>query len=172
MMKLRWLLSIAILALLVFTIKIYQIEGISMEGFAKDESHLAGVRILFNIPALYGLAFGDKVVVDYDNGQGYHPLIKYIAGLPGDTCFIVRCFDFKLFRIRGKDHHTDFFQNQESEDYFQGRNEEKLNCQTDVIVLDGSYYVMGKNAYNSTDSRAFGPISFSSLKAKILCRLD
>ena len=72
-MKIRWLLFIAILALLVFTIKIYKIEGISMEGFAKDQSHLAGVRIFFNMPALYGLSYGDKVVVDYDNGQGYHP---------------------------------------------------------------------------------------------------
>lgn len=84
--------------------------------------------------------------------------IKRVIGLPGEH---VQIKDGKVF-INGKEL---------EEKYLNGIETGDMNgIFTDVIVPDGTLFVMGDNRPHSTDSRCFGCIPFEKIEGKVVLR--
>lgn len=97
---------------------------------------------------------GEIVVFDYEGKN----LIKRIIGIPGD---IVDILDGKVY-INGK---------LLDESVYLGKNHETFTFSKSPIafpykVPEGTYFVLGDNRRNSSDSRVIGPISSTSIIAK------
>jgi len=84
--------------------------------------------------------------------------IKRVIGLPGEH---VQIKDGKVF-INGKEL---------EEKYLNGIETGDMNgIFTDVIVPEGTLFVMGDNRPHSTDSRCFGCIPFAKIEGKVALR--
>lgn len=84
--------------------------------------------------------------------------IKRVIGLPGEH---VQIKDGKVF-INGKEL---------EEKYLNGIETGDMNgIFTDVIVPEGTLFVMGDNRPHSTDSRCFGCIPFEKIEGKVALR--
>jgi signal peptidase I len=95
---------------------------------------------------------GDIVVFDPPN-RSDKPYIKRIIGLPGDH---VTFGDGRVF-INGEPL---------EEDYITERTRCGQRDTCDVIVPEGSVFVMGDNRNNSSDSRVFGPVPLENVVGK------
>jgi signal peptidase I len=96
---------------------------------------------------------GDIVVFNPPN-RSDKPYIKRVIGLPGETV------SFKDGFVYINGHKVE-------EPYLDG-DETKCNRSVcpEVVVPEGSVYVMGDNRENSADSRSFGPVSINSIIGK------
>jgi signal peptidase I len=96
---------------------------------------------------------GDIVVFNPPN-RSDKPYIKRVIGLPGETVSFKDGFVY----ING---------HKVKEPYLDG-DETKCNRSVcpEVVVPEGSVYVMGDNRENSADSRSFGPVSIESIIGK------
>lgn len=84
--------------------------------------------------------------------------IKRVIGLPGEH---VQIKDGKVF-INGKEL---------EEKYLNGIETGDMNgIFTDIIVPEGTLFVMGDNRPHSTDSRCFGCIPFAKIEGKVALR--
>jgi signal peptidase I len=95
---------------------------------------------------------GDVVVFDPPNGSD-KPYIKRIIGLPGEH---VTFGDGQVF-IDGEPL---------EEDYIERRTRCGQRDACDVVVPEGSVYVLGDNRTNSSDSRVFGPVPIDNVVGK------
>jgi signal peptidase I len=96
---------------------------------------------------------GDIIVFNPPN-QSDKPYIKRVIGLPGES---VTFKDGSVY-INGQ---------KLEEPYLDG---DKSLCNRsvcpDIVVPEGSVYVMGDNRENSSDSRSFGPVTVNSIIGK------
>ena len=95
---------------------------------------------------------GDIVVFDPPN-RSDKPYIKRIIGLPGDH---VTFGDGKVF-INGEPL---------EEEYITERTRCGQRDTCDVVVPEGSVFVLGDNRTNSSDSRVFGPVPLENIVGK------
>ncbi len=85
--------------------------------------------------------------------------IKRVIGLPGDHIVIK---DGEVYR---NDEKLD-------EPYIRAKNTESQEDEySDVIVPEGTVYVMGDNREQSKDSRSFGCIQFERVNGYVVCRI-
>jgi signal peptidase I len=96
---------------------------------------------------------GDIIVFNPPNGST-KPYIKRVIGLGGET-------------VSFKDGAVYVDGTKVEESYLDGA---EFGCNRnpckDVVIPEGSVYVMGDNRDNSTDSRSFGPVSVDSIIGK------
>ena len=84
--------------------------------------------------------------------------IKRIIGLPGEH---IQIKDGKVY-INGEE---------KQEEYLNGIETGDMNgIFTDIIVPEGTVFVMGDNRPHSTDSRCFGCIPFEKIEGKVVLR--
>ena len=126
-----------------FIITPVQVDGESMVPTLKDDEIL--------ILKKYDHSFErfDVVVFNYNGNR----LIKRVIGLPGEY---VEYKDNKLY-INGVYVKENFSRNSETADF-------KLEDIELTKVPKDSYFVMGDNRNNSTDSRVIGPINKERIK--------
>ena len=85
--------------------------------------------------------------------------IKRVIGLPGDH---IEIKDGKVY-INGEELDEPYLQEGVKTEAMQG-------AFTDIIVPEGTVFVMGDNRSNSTDSRHFGCIPLEKIESKVLVR--
>ena len=92
-------------------------------------------------------------------GVGKVSYIKRVIGVAGDHIVI--------------DDEGDVYLNGEKlqEDYLRENKTTKEGSYTDVIVPEGTVYVMGDNRGSSKDSRYFGCIPLSKVNGYVICRI-
>jgi len=92
---------------------------------------------------------GDVVIFEHDGAQ----VLKRVVGLPGDK--ITKYYSIGEWVLPRLDVHRKFMIHK------------KCPSQT-ITVPPGMLYVLGDNPNASVDSRNFGPIPYSELRAKLL----
>jgi signal peptidase I len=95
---------------------------------------------------------GDVIVFDPPNGSD-KPYIKRIIGLPGEE-------------ITFGDGHVLIDGEPLEEDYIEDRTRCGRSDECDVVVPEGSVFVLGDNRNNSSDSRVFGPVPVENVVGK------
>jgi len=88
-------------------------------------------------------------------------LVKRIIGMPGDKIKIEKN---KIY-VNDKRITEDYLI-----DYGIDADFTKLGTHSELVVPDNSYFVMGDNRFNSSDSRSFGTISKESVTGKVILR--
>lgn len=141
-----------------YVIAPFQVSGASMTNTLQDQEYILVNKMLYH--GLLGLNFGhpergDIVVIEPPLERKIY-YIKRVIGLPGET---VKFLDNQVMIIN-KEHPEGFVL---EESYLRCNQEiegKKLNTcdytrlpQKEFTVPDGSYFVMGDNRNNSTDSR-------------------
>lgn len=171
---LQWVQAIAVAGILAYLIHAFVFEralvdGDSMVDTLKDDQNLIEYKLgyLFHAPKR-----GDIVVFEYEKGvfNKYLPLpdpqekdyIKRVIGLPGETV------DLRDGYVYIDDKKLD-------EPYAKGLTEKSPNAESEVVfpmkVEPGTVFVMGDNRQNSSDSRTFGLVDFSSIRGKAVLRV-
>ena len=152
----------------------YQVDGASMEPNLVNHERVLVNRIAYwdfdlNTPLNWipgvdregswtftpfgGVSRGDVIVLEppVDHDQ---PYIKRVIGLPGDHV----TFQDGYVMVNGA---------RLEEDYIDGPITECVNRDTcDVVVPDGSVYVLGDHRDNSSDSRYFGVVPEGNIDGK------
>lgn len=160
---LNYILNLVIIFLIVlliraFVIAPFQVSGESMTNTLDDKEYIIVNKLLYH--GLFGITFGkpergDIVVIEPPiNKQIYY--IKRIIGLPGETI----SFKGNNVIIKNTDHPDGFILQEEyvkcvdmiSQTLVNNCRESSYPQKEFVIPLD-SYFVMGDNRENSTDSR-------------------
>lgn len=118
-----------------------------------DDHHDADAWITFGEPKR-----GDVIVFTPPPPGEDKPYIKRVIGLPGDT---VEIHDDGVY-VNGT---------RLEEPYLEGRtsncrHSEPEFCGTEVVIPEGSVFVMGDNRNNSEDSRKFGPVEVHRIIGK------
>ncbi len=161
------LLVALILALLIrtFVVQAFKIPSESMLETLLVGDHLLaskfayGIRIPFTDTYIYKgdePARGDVIIFEYPNDPSVD-YIKRVVGLPGD-----------VIEVRNKQ----LYRNGQPvrEDYVRFAQPDRIEPVRDnfgpVTVPPGKYFVMGDNRDNSMDSRFWGFVSRSAIRAK------
>ncbi len=93
---------------------------------------------------------GDIVVLNYNDGTKNIKIVKRVAAKSGDKISIK---DGRL--------------------YINDMLKENYDCKTEnteYILSNGEYFVLGDNSYKSTDSRAFGAVKKEDIKGLVVLR--
>jgi signal peptidase I len=146
----RDLLISAVASILIITF-LYQpvrVEGTSMLPRLEDRDRLFINKFVYHISAIER---GDVVVFHYprDPEKSY---IKRVIALPGDDLRI----DRGVVWVNGK---------RQIEPYVPEEYRD-TNSQDEMIIPEGSYFMMGDHRSISQDSRAFGPVERSLIYGK------
>lgn len=133
--------------ILVIIVKVYVVTPIRVNGPSMNDTlHDKDIMILDEISYRFRpIKRFDIVVIRYKDEY----IIKRVIGLPGE---VVSCKNNKIY-INGKVLEEDF-------------SRKYTNDFDDALVGDDSYFVLGDNRVNSTDSRIIGTISKKSIKGK------
>lgn len=133
--------------ILVIVVKVYVVTPIRVNGPSMNDTlHDKDIMILDEISYRFRpIKRFDIVVIRYKDEY----IIKRVIGLPGE---VVSCKNNKIY-INGKVLEEDF-------------SRKYTNDFDDVLVGDDSYFVLGDNRVNSTDSRIIGTVSKKSIKGK------
>ena len=136
-----------VIIILVIIVKVYVVTPIRVNGPSMNDTlHDKDIMILDEISyRVRPIKRFDIVVIRYKDEY----IIKRVIGLPGE---VVSCKNNKIY-INGKVLEEDF-------------SRKYTNDFDDVLVGDDSYFVLGDNRVNSTDSRIIGTISKKSIKGK------
>ena len=136
-----------IIIILVILVKVYVVTPIRVNGPSMNDTlHDKDIMILDEISYRFeSIKRFDIVVIRYKDEY----IIKRVIGLPGE---VVSCKDNKIY-INGKAIEENF-------------SHKYTNDFDEVLVGDDSYFVLGDNRVNSTDSRIIGTVSKKSIKGK------
>ncbi|MFN8593008.1 MAG: signal peptidase I [Thermomicrobiales bacterium] len=156
--------TLLLAALIFFLVRLvvlnFRVDGESMTPNLHNEEMLLVNRNAYRYVDVNGADFypfdppsrGDVIVFDPPN-RSDKPYIKRIIGLPGE-------------HVTFGDGHV-FINDQElDEDYIDQRTRCGQRDTCDVIVPEGSVYVLGDNRGNSSDSRVFGPVPLDNIIGK------
>lgn len=132
-----------------FIITPVQVDGLSMYPTLKDNEILLLKKYDKNYKRF------DIVVLKYKNDK----LIKRIIGLPGET---VKFSDNKLY-INDKIVEENFSKNTDTDDF----DIKSLLSENETTIPENTYFVMGDNRDNSTDSRIIGFIKKSDIEGTV-----
>ena len=152
----EWLSS-AVTAIVVVAIlfscvvRIVNVNGDSMLNTLHDNDRL----VLSNF--MYEPDYGDIVVLIRENDT---PLIKRVIGMAGDR--------IRIDAETGKVYRNDQLLN---EPYIRGGFTPQNGMRQEVLVPEGTIFVMGDNRRESLDSRMLGPQSLDNLVGRVLFRL-
>ncbi len=126
--------------IILFLYQPVKVEGNSMQPNLEDQERIFINKFVYRLEAI---AHGDVVVFRYprDPSKSY---IKRVVGVPGDR---VRVAGGRVY-LNGEPLR---------EEYVSGEGLD-LRSYPEVIVPEGSYYVMGDHRLMSNDSREFGPV--------------
>ena len=136
-----YLRIVVIVFLITHYFNIVHISGQSMYPTLSDNTYSIAMRT-------NNLEVGDIVIVRYE-GLGH--IVKRLVGKPGDVVHI-----------------------DETGTYVNGKNiapsltKAKYSPDTDIVVPENSYYVVGDNRDNSYDSRVFGPVPIKDVAFKLI----
>lgn len=118
-------------------------HGDSMEPNIQD-----GAQLTFERVALADLQRGDVILFDYKD----YLLVKRVIGLPGET---VAIHDGQVFvNARALVESYDILP--------------PSYTMAEVLVPDGSYFVLGDNRDNSSDSHLWGPLAGDAIRGKLI----
>ena len=139
----------AVFAINAYVASVVYIPSASMDPTLRINDRVLMDRLAFRVG---GLHRGDIVLVDVRlaDAPGAQPMVKRVAGLPGDT------IDCQAGVVR--------------------RNGTPLGaalpqgCPT-LTVPPGAVYLLGDDARTSMDSRQFGPVALSSVTGRIITRV-
>ena len=136
-----------IMIILVILVKVYVVTPIRVNGPSMNDTlHDKDIMILDEISYRFkSIKRFDIVVIRYKDEY----IIKRVIGLPGE---VVSCKDNKIY-INGKVIEEDF-------------SRKYTNDFDEVLVGDDSYFVLGDNRVNSTDSRIIGTVSKNNIRGK------
>lgn len=140
-------------ALVFVSTQIYSLKLVRVHGRDMEPTLNKGDLVL-TTQRLGGLRRGDIVIFKYP-GDPSQNFVKRIVGLPGELVEIragAILIDGKILQETYVDPHLNRF----PFDLAQTR------------IPEGSYYVLGDNRDSSSDSRFWGPLSATSIHAKVL----
>ena len=140
-------ISYVVIIILVIIVKVYVVTPIRVNGPSMNDTlHDKDIMILDEISYRFRpIKRFDIVVIRYKDEY----IIKRVIGLPGE---VVSCKNNKIY-INGKVIEENF-------------SRKYTNDFDDVLVGDSSYFVLGDNRVNSTDSRIIGTVSKKSIKGR------
>jgi len=154
---------IIIAALVVFVIKEYIAKPFIVSGSSMDPTFKTGQYLIvdelsyrFKRPSR-----GDVIVFKYPE-QPSVDFIKRVIGLPGETVIM----DEGKVTIKNKDNPEGFLVD---EKYVNSAHESKDN--TEIILGEKQYFVMGDNRAESFDSRKWGPLDENLIIGRPIFRL-
>lgn len=156
--------TLLLAALIFFLVRLvvlnFRVDGQSMTPNLENEQMLLVNRNAYQFLDWQGNTFypfdpperGDIVVFNPPT-ESEKPYIKRIIGLPGDEV----TFSNGQVYVNGK---------MLEEDYIEDRTRCQRNDYCDVIVPEGSIFVLGDHRSNSSDSRVFGPVPIENVIGK------
>ncbi len=125
-------------------IRFYLVPSDSMEPTLRRSDYIAGFRI--EPPELQR---GDIIV--FSSGREDDFYVKRVVGLPNETLWILNGYTYTNGRRL-------------EEPYVRHRGSANLGP---VRIPEDRVFVMGDNRTNSLDSRSFGPVPISLIKARV-----
>lgn len=183
--KVIFLAVIIVTPVKVFLFQPFFVQGASMEPNFKDGEYLIvnevgykktefgiGEKKLLTIKPFKDLERGDVVVFRYPlNPKQY--FIKRVIALPGEKV-VVNNGDIHIYK--GSDEgssalllNSDFKEVDFSEKEYLSEGLKTIG-NTDQVMGEGEYFVLGDNRYHSHDSRAWGAVSEDYIIGKVLLR--
>jgi signal peptidase I len=141
-----------------FLIQAFYIPSASMYPTLQDNDRVLVNKLSYHVHDVHR---GDIVVFERPPAetQPIKDLIKRVVGLPGE-------------KIDVHDGHVFVNDRQLNEPYLvSGVTSERLSLALPVTLGKSQYWVMGDNRGNSSDSRAFGPISRSLIVGRAFIRV-
>ena len=140
----------------IFLGQLMEVEGNSMFPTYHDKERLVVEKLSLKYK---NLERGEVVIFQHPNIEQRHPLIKRVVGLPGET---IRIAGGNVYINGEKLDETYIESDNPTEETTGGIVEEGVGYDID----ENSYFMMGDNRQNSTDSRYFGAVK----KEKIIGR--
>ena len=153
----REIVEMAVLTLLMSAVIQLVVQSREVEGASMEPSFHTGERVLVNRLAYQGFREpqrGDVIVFHAWHSAGEEDYIKRVVGLPGDT---VEIRDGGVF-IDGSRY---------AEPYLDQTTQSTLGP---TVVPEGTYFVLGDNRGNSSDSRLFGPLPLDKIVGRAWLR--
>ena len=166
----EWIVVVAVSIAVYFAITTYLVAPYTVKGHSMDYTFADNDKVFINkISSNYER--GDEVVFHANETDDY---IKRIIGMPGDT---VQVIDDVLY-INGNKYEEPYLDQKKEELKKSGKagnltpdfDIEFLKSTQSKTVPTGTYFVMGDNRQNSTDSRAFGFVKAEDLVGKVWVR--
>lgn len=166
----EWIIVIAISAVLYFLISTYLLAPYNVKGHSMDYTFSDNDKVLINRVSK-DFNRGDIVVFHANETDDY---IKRIIGVPGDA---IEMIDDVLY-INGEKFDEPYLDKKKKElkktdsnkNLTPDFNIEYLASTKLKKVPDNTYFVMGDNRPNSTDSRIFGFVKKEKLVGKVMVR--
>ncbi|MBU0278341.1 signal peptidase I [Gemella sp. zg-570] len=167
---LEWILVVIVSLSLYFAITTYAAAPYTVKGHSMDYTFADSDKVLIN-KVSKNYERGDVIVFHANETDDY---IKRIIGIPGDT---VEVIDDVLY-INGEKFEEPYLEKKKSELKSNSKNVnltldfniEYLISTKSKTVPEGSYFVMGDNRPNSTDSRSFGFVKKDTIVGKVMLR--
>jgi len=156
---LDFLETIAISLIIFFFLNHFVFQPHEVNGHSMYPTFQNGERLL---TSKFSYRFGEPqrgdIVVFKAPGHEEYDYIKRIVGMPGDR---VKLSDGKIF-LNG----TELDESEYLESSAKSYGEGYLRNNEETTVPAESYFVMGDNRLNSSDSRNFGPVPFKNIVGK------
>lgn len=141
----REIVEMTVLTLLMSAVIQLVVQSREVEGASMEPNFHTGERVLVNRLAYQGFREpqrGDVIVFHAWHSAGDEDYIKRVVGLPGD---VVEIHEGGVY-INGSRY---------AEPYLDQSTQSSLGP---TVVPDDTYFVLGDNRGNSSDSRLFGPL--------------
>ncbi|MBC3888885.1 signal peptidase I [Acetobacterium paludosum] len=152
----EWLQSALIAIILAFIIKMFLFDFVMVQGSSMFPTLEQGDRLIVNkIGYTIGEPdYGDIVILSYSQSVEY---VKRVIGKGGDTIEVKNDVVYRNGEPL-------------TEDYI---NKEKYDDFAKVTVPEGTYFVMGDNRANSSDSRfaSLGFVKKDAIDGKVIFRI-
>ncbi len=152
----EWIQSAVIAIVLAFIIKMFLFDFVMVQGSSMFPTLVEGDRLIVNkIGYTIGEPdYGDIVILSYSDSIEY---VKRVIGKGGDTIAIK---DMVVYR-NGEPLEEDYINPDPYEDF------------AEVTVPMGTYFVMGDNRANSSDSRyaSLGFVERDAIDGKVIFRI-
>jgi len=152
----EWIQSAVIAIVLAFIIKMFLFDFVMVQGSSMFPTLVEGDRLIVNkIGYTIGEPdYGDIVILSYSDSVEY---VKRVIGKGGDT---IEVRDMVVYR-NGEPLSEDYINTEAYEDF------------SKVTVPNGTYFVMGDNRANSSDSRysSLGFVERDAIDGKVIFRI-
>ena len=152
----EWIQSAVIAIVLAFIIKMFLFDFVMVQGSSMFPTLVEGDRLIVNkIGYTIGEPdYGDIVILSYSESVEY---VKRVIGKGGDT---IEIKDMVVYR-NGEPLSEDYINTESYEDF------------SEVTVPIGTYFVMGDNRANSSDSRyaSLGFVERDAIDGKVIFRI-
>ena len=164
----EWIIVLVVSVALYFLINTFVASNFSVKGHSMDYTFADNDKVI--VSKVNKIDRGDTIVFHANANDDY---IKRVIGMPGDT------IEYKndTLYINGKkqdepylDEKKKEFKKESSENLTPDFNIEFLRSTTAKTVPADSYFVMGDNRRNSTDSRAFGFVKKDKVIGQVVLR--